>query len=333
MYIYAKISTGQFWQDKELLTQLAIPPAAFALCKGCCPAAGVWLEIPVLGFHLTGGASEEFVFSSPGTTSMRTIITLGNRMYRIQPVHNLALCQMLSPCSMLSWNREQRVEELGRLRMFEVSWGCTWRPWISSIRILSMDWFKGNFTGKPHTYVFQCMQNFGLRLQNCLFRLRAAILAWERFFTFYDFSDSDAWPSQWWNQKPGSRYLLGTGHENAIQFSVRFENGHPSLMLHPTTPKGPTTPHNSCHTLPCTTVWNLQRLWVNFQTSNISRKLIDELDEERNFWAPVKRMPSADHGPWAWLPASQCCQHVWVLAGKAGGSRWTCFHIDSFKLF
>ena len=60
--IYTKISTGQFWQDKELLTQLAIPPAAFALRKGCCPAAGVWLEIPVLGFHLTGGASEEFFF-------------------------------------------------------------------------------------------------------------------------------------------------------------------------------------------------------------------------------------------------------------------------------
>ena len=91
-----------------------------------------------------------------------------------------------------------------------------------------------------YTYVFQCMQNFSLRLQT-------AFSGWEwqfwhesDFYTFYDFPDSDAWQSQWWNQKPGSRYLLGTGHENAIHFSVRFENGHPSLMWHPTTPQGPT---------------------------------------------------------------------------------------------
>lgn len=108
--IYTKISTGQFWQDKELLTQLAIPPAAFALRKGCCPAAGVWLEIPVLGFHLTGGASEDF-FPHP-EQHLRGLITFGNRMYRIQPVNNLALCRMLSPCSMLSW-----------------MWTTCWRAW------------------------------------------------------------------------------------------------------------------------------------------------------------------------------------------------------------
>ena len=125
------------------------------------------------------------------------------------------------------------------------------------------------------------------------------------------------------------------GHENAIQHL--FREVWWSFMWHLTTCEGPRSFSSIfLHWANGTTVWNLQRLWVNFQAflGNWLTNLIKPITCGHQSEPTAKRMP-ADHGPWfpSSLPASQCCQHVWVLAGKGEGWRWTWFHVDPFNLF
>jgi hypothetical protein len=132
MYIYIRRSQlANFDKTKNCWHSLRSPLQHLPCVRAAAQLRACDWKSLSLAFTWQGARVKNLFFPHP-EQHLWGLITFGNRMYRIQPVNNLALCRMLSPCSMLSW-----------------MWTTCWRTWsfedvwgVLRVHLETMDHFN-----------------------------------------------------------------------------------------------------------------------------------------------------------------------------------------------